>query len=481
MVTRKMKVLMLGWEFPPHITGGLGTACLGLTSALAQRDVDIFYFMPRLFGDESASYMHLIDLNKKKWIHPQKGPIDCHNMVKSTFESFINQEHSIIGDNNSLNIGLDYSELQNKCAIFSVYNQNYSDPLQLGNLNGVNFFRCLENSDFSDFTYSNEETPHSQNSMSNTNSSATPTHSYNDQIFNEITKYLMNSIDIAKKIDFDIIHAHDWMTYPAALALSQKFNRPVVLHVHSIENDRSAGGANHAIAFIEKKGLSGATSVIAVSQYTKDKIISQYNIPGDKIHVVHNGVLVHNKIEKPLSKKNENKKVLFLGRVTFQKGPDYFVEAAIRVLQFLPKTTFILAGSGDMLDSLKQRIRQAGMEKNFILPGFLKGPQVDEVLANADVYVMPSVSEPFGISALEAIYYDVPTIISRQSGVSEVINHALKVDFWDIDELSDLIIGALKYPELRSDLKLMAREEVRRLTWHQSAQKVEQVYKRILN
>jgi len=304
---------------------------------------------------------------------------------------------------------------------------------------------------------------------------------YGRDIYAEVGRFASNCASSLSQERFDIIHCHDWMTYPAGVALAQITGKPLVCHVHSLEYDRSGLNVNQQIHHIERFGLQAARRVIAVSYYTRRIVHEQHGIPLDKICVVHNGVYSSEAMFKYRKGKSWPAKiVLFLGRITFQKGPDYFIEAAAKVIPHIPDVLFVMAGTGDMLPRCIERVNQLGIGEHFQFPGFLRGQEVEEMFSIADLYVMPSVSEPFGISALEAIKFDTPVIISRQSGVSEVLTHALKVDFWDIDRMADLMINALVHEELRSDMVAMAREEVRRLHWDAAALKTREIYSSLL-
>jgi glycosyltransferase involved in cell wall biosynthesis len=292
---------------------------------------------------------------------------------------------------------------------------------------------------------------------------------YGADIFAEIAS--------AQHESFEVIHAHDWMTFPAGAVLKNLTGKPLLLHVHSLEHDRSGAGANPQIEAIEQLGFQNADRILAVSHYTKKMIIERHGVDENKISVVHNGV--YTRETRNFYRRHSSlpdKIVLFLGRVTYQKGPDYFVEAAAKALNQIPDALFVVAGSGDMLPRLKQRVEDLGIQEHFLFTGFLRGEEVERIFSIADLYVMPSVSEPFGISALEAISYQTPVIISKQSGVAEVLNHAFKVDFWDVDKMADLISSALAHSELREDMVNMAREEVRRIHWDAAALKVKDLY-----
>jgi glycosyltransferase involved in cell wall biosynthesis len=304
---------------------------------------------------------------------------------------------------------------------------------------------------------------------------------YGRDIFEEVDRFALNVISRFQEDQFDIIHAHDWMTFPAAIAMSRVTGKPLVLHVHSLEFDRSGDNVNARIADIERWGLHSADAVIAVSYYTRSVIQQQYQVPEAKLHVVHNGVYMRVPVPTHHTGELTNRRiVLFLGRITFQKGPDYFVEAAAKVIPHVPDALFVMAGSGDMLERMIHRAHELGIQDHFKFPGFLRGAEVEQIFSRASLYVMPSVSEPFGISALEAISHETPVILSRQSGVSEVLRHVLKVDFWDIDRMADLVINALLHKELRDDMVSMAREEVRKLRWDASAVRTLDVYRSIL-
>ncbi|MCO6430750.1 MAG: glycosyltransferase [Deltaproteobacteria bacterium] len=444
-----MRILMLGWEYPPHISGGLGTACEGLTVALARCGILIDFIVPRLSGDERAEHMLLVD--------SMNGPLEPEERgSQSAGRRRIVRRQSVKG-----------VRTMPLPSLLSPY------------LNAKTFDELL--AAYMSRLTAAELPPEALASSLGAIVERDAVSHYGHDIFDAVARYTSNVLSLSEGCDFDVIHAHDWMTFPAAIALSRLSGKPMVAHVHSLEYDRSGANVNPQIQSIEKLGIEAADAVIAVSYYTAAIIQQQHAINGEKISVVHNGVYPRRVIQK--YRRNQgwpSKVVLFLGRITFQKGPDYFVEAAAKVIPHVPDVMFVMAGSGDMLNRMVDRVHQLGIAKNFHFPGFLKGEEVEEMFSVADLYVMPSVSEPFGISALEAINYDTPVIISRQSGVSEVLGHALKVDFWDIDRMSDLIINGLMHEELRQDMVSMAREELRRLRWDASALKTIEVYRRLL-
>jgi glycosyltransferase involved in cell wall biosynthesis len=300
---------------------------------------------------------------------------------------------------------------------------------------------------------------------------------YSRDLFEEVDRFTTQVISQFAGESFDVIHAHDWMTFPAGVALSERTGKPLIVHIHSLEQDRSGLFVHQRISEIERFGTRHADKVIAVSYFTKRSIERHHGVPSSKILVVHNGVYPREIVTDYREKKTWPEHVVaFIGRVTFQKGPEYFVEMASKVIPHLPEVLFVLAGTGDMLPSVMAQVKELGLSKNFMFPGFVQGEELEEIFSVADIYVMPSVSEPFGITALEAVSFDTPIIISKQSGVAEVMEHALKVDFWDVERMADLIINALVHPEMRHDLARMAREEIKQLHWDAAALKTIEAY-----
>ena len=454
-----MKILMLGWEYPPHIAGGLGTACQGLTSALATQGVDIHFVVPQLFGNEEAKHMVLSDSERR--ISPggqvPAGESPSPVPVPTTrIPAFLSPYWSP----QQFNEALSSITRQHVASLSPALRK---DPIARalidGEVYGIDIPSALE---------------HSPPLLSDGGEGGGR---YGSDIFREVERFTMQVLSKFQNEEFDVIHAHDWMTFPAAVALAETSGKPLIVHVHSLEHDRSGLFVNEEINQVERFGLQQADKIIAVSYFTKRSIEKHHGISPGKVSVVHNGVYARESASDYRSKKTwPNHVVLFLGRVTFQKGPEYFVEVASKVIPHVPDVLFVLAGAGDMLPAVIERVKQLGLMSNFMFPGFMQGDELEEIFSVADLYVMPSVSEPFGITALEAISFDTPVIISKQSGVAEVIEHALKVDFWDIDRMADLIINALVHPELRYDLARMAREELKRLHWDAAAIKTLEVY-----
>lgn len=471
---QRIQVLMLGWEYPPQISGGLGTACEGLTTALAPLAVDIDFVVPHLYGTERAPHMALMSpesrLARAGSGSSSEGPYRALT-VTSAGDSELSQ---IPGLSTTaipalLSPYLSPSEYQGLVAMM----ESRGDRATLEYFDGFDPLPLLlGEADLTGPDARAWQAPPAE---------AAGVRHYGADLFQEVARYAARVTNAMRDRRPDVVHAHDWMTFPAATQVARYHRIPLVLHVHSLEQDRSGSGTNPTIAAIEGAGLRAATRVIAVSHYTARMIHEVHGVPLDRIDVVHNGVYARRTVSAYQEARPEKGPlVLFLGRITYQKGPEYFVEAAAKVLEKVPEARFVMAGSGDMLPRMQARVRELGIESAFEFPGFVRGAEVEHLFSTADAYVMPSVSEPFGISALEAMSYETPVILSRQSGASEVLRHALKVDFWDINKLAGQIIAILQYPELRSSIVDMAREEVRRVHWEASAAKVRHVYQRAL-
>ena len=305
---------------------------------------------------------------------------------------------------------------------------------------------------------------------------------YGANLMEEVARYALVARQVAIELEgqFDVIHAHDWLTYYAGIAAKEVSGKPLVVHMHATEYDRSGENINTQTYAIERGGMEAADLVMAVSNLTRNIIINKYGIPAEKVITVHNAVrFADNNLEEERGVKD--KIVTFLGRITYQKGPDYFVEAAAKVLKRTPNVRFVMAGSGDMMNHVIRRVARLGIADKFHFTGFLKGADVQKMFALSDVYVMPSVSEPFGISPLEAMKSNVPTIISKQSGVAEVLDYAVKVDYWDVDAMADAIYGLVTYPALGELFARKGLEEVTGLKWNNAAAKIKAGYERVIN
>jgi len=305
---------------------------------------------------------------------------------------------------------------------------------------------------------------------------------YPDNLLEEINNYSICAGVIARTMDFDVIHSHDWLTYPAGIHAKMVTGKPLVIHVHATDFDRSRGNVNPQVFAIEKNGMDYADHIITVSNLTRDTVINKYHVDPRKVTTVHNAVEpVSKEIQNIMPNKNPKEKVVtFLGRITMQKGPEYFVEAAARVLQRSKNIRFVMAGSGDKMVEMIDLAARRKIADRFHFTGFLKGKQVYEMLKSSDVYVMPSVSEPFGISPLEAMQVSVPTIISKQSGCAEILMNAIKLDYWDIDGMADAIYSICTYPDMAEFLQKEGKKEVDNIKWEYAGNRVRAIYDKVL-
>ncbi len=422
---------MFGWEFPPHISGGLGTACYGLTKALVKTGVDILFVVPRLFGDEEPGKIRLLNASDTT--------VDIRDEV--------------------------YKSHEDKISFLEI------DSTLLPYATEEEYYRLVEQLE-SGFTL--EQLSLNERKFSFRGG-------YGKNLMEEVRRYAIVATAIARDQRFDVIHAHDWLTYLAGIEAKRISGKPLVVHMHATEFDRSGHNINQSVYSIEKAGMEAADIVIAVSNLTRNIVINRYGIAPEKVITVHNGVEPQRHTTSVGIKRHLDEKIVtFLGRITYQKGPEYFIEAASKVIKKDPNVRFVMAGSGDLLPGMIRRVARLGMGTKFHFTGFLKGDDVDHMFGLSDVYVMPSVSEPFGISPLEAMRSNVPVIISRQSGVAEVLNHALKVDYWDVDAMADAIYGVLRYPALDRMFKKHGRKEVESIKWDHAGQKVNNIYRQMI-
>lgn len=464
--TVTLRILMLGWEFPPHISGGLGTACEGLSHALSRAGMRVLFVVPKLLGGERSEFVTVVDADGNDASRIEGEFFSAFGVGGWVAETDPDRTADAFG-RFEFSLPAGYRQVFAVPAALKPYLSPEEFLRQMSTMRSVNRAGGAA-------AFGTEKIP-----TVDTDGDGHANH-YGLDLFGEVQRYAVKISELFGTAAFDVIHCHDWMTFPAAAALSRKTGKPWIAHVHSTERDRSGDGANAAIQNIEGWGLRAAHAVVAVSHYTADVIRQEYQVAPERVFVVHNGVYNSRSRGDAAPVARKNRMVLFLGRVTFQKGPDYFVEAAARVASILKDVTFVMAGAGDMLERCRSRVQELGVAHRFQFPGFLRGQEVEDTFAAADLYVMPSVSEPFGISALEAISQDIPVLISKQSGVAEVLRHALKVDFWDIEKMADLIINALEFPQLRADMVKMAQAEVKRLRWDASAERCIDVYKQVL-
>jgi glycosyltransferase involved in cell wall biosynthesis len=446
-----MRVLMLGWEFPPFISGGLGTACYGLTKALSDLGTEILFVLPRGGADRKLNRVHVLSAPEATrrgqageaayWTvegleHVRLIPVDSvlsPYQTETTYAEERRREASVTG----------------KTEAAADPPATASPPPPAAPARGVTGVPSL----------------------------------YGGDLMGEVHRYARLVAEVARRQPFDLIHAHDWMTFPAGLSVSALSGKPLVVHVHSTEFDRAGTGVNQQVYDVERAGMHGARRVICVSRLTRSIVTGRYGVPASKCRVVYNAITVDgepvpssvNRIE------TSDRIVLFLGRITMQKGPEYFLAAAKRVLELMDNVKFVMAGSGDMIRRMIELAAAMGIGHRVTFTGFLRGEDLERVFKMADLYVMPSVSEPFGLAPLEALQRDVPVLISKQSGVSEILTHALKVDFWDINEMANKIVAVLRHPPLQKTLREHGAFEVRKFAWIDAARACGEVYKEVNN
>ena len=424
-----MKVLMFGWEFPPHITGGLGTACYGMAKGLLKKGIDLIFVVPKAYGDEDNSVAKIINASD---VSVDIYASEYNDVIKSM--TYIEVGSSLIPYIGPKEYEKYYEKLKKKSATQS--NVIYSKAYQFSG-------------------------------------------KYGDNLYDEVARYALVAAKIASENTFDIIHAHDWLTYSAGIAAKKVSGKPLVAHIHATEFDRSGEKINPIIYDLESNGLRAADRIIAVSNLTANTIINKYNINPDKVFTVYNAIEPEPTNISYYKKSVKEKIVTFLGRLTFQKGPEYFVDAAKLILEKDKNVRFVMAGTGDMMEKLIKYVAKLGISSHFHFTGFLKGEQVDRMFAMSDVFVMPSVSEPFGLVPLEAMRLNVPVVISKQSGVSEVLEHALKIDFWDVNAMADSIYALLHYDALSEMYKKYGKIEIDNMKWEYAAEKIINIYNSI--
>ena len=416
---------MLGWEFPPFISGGLGTACYGLTRAMDKLGIEVIFVLPKIHSEQLSGNIRIVS-----------NPQNPESLSLSSFKKI-------------------------KFRAVPAHLMPYWDEASYRHELQMKMSQRR----------TSKGTSHLQQQIEN----------YGRDIFSEVDSYAHKAVQIAETEEFDIVHAHDWMTYPAGIAVSQASGKPLVVHVHSTEFDRSGENINQCVYDIERQGMHAAAKVITVSNYTKNIVVQRYGVPPEKIEVVYNAVEPDGACHAACVADKKEKVVLFLGRITMQKGPEYFIAAAKKVLEVVQNVKFIMAGDGDMTRRMIELAARLGIGHKVLFAGFLRGEDVRKAYQMADLYVMPSVSEPFGITPLEAMKQNVPVLISKNSGIAETVTHALKVDFWDINEMANKMIAVLKRPPLQNTLRRNGLHEVHKFRWEDSAMKVRSVYEQTLS
>ncbi len=500
-----MKVLMLGWEFPPHISGGLGTACFGLTQGLAHTGTEVVFVVPRTYGDEDAAHVQIVGCNQvtgptmpestrveegaasvdtpgptgvESTSSPHDPPEDPQPLTESWMDPGVTSPR-VLAVSSSLQ---PYQTAESyREWVASLEDSDAPAEARLPSTPATRRAFTAVEQVLAPFGWSEGAVRFVRQTLGGPDRFEL-SGSYGPSLMAEVARFATAVGELAQRIDFDVIHAHDWMTFPAGLAVARLLGKPLVIHVHASEYDRSGEDVNWEIRDLEEMGIRQADRIVCVSHYTANILKHRYGADPTRLRVVHNAVTHREQREHyHLEKAIEEPIVLFLGRVTFQKGPEYFLEAAARVIQIEPGVKFVMSGSGDMLPRMVERAALLGIARHVHFTGFLRGRDVERMYAMADLYVMPSVSEPFGISPLEAMALDCPVIVSRQSGVSEILTNALKVDFWDVEDLANKILALLRYPALTQQLTEEGRNEIRRVRWDASAQRVVGVYRELVS
>lgn len=441
-----MRVLMYGWEFPPRISGGLGVACYAIVKQLAKKNVEVTmvlpFSMPDILGDNKVTLLGCDNVYKNTENADMIGNLlgkvaFLHPGIKTFLSPYLSK--------NAAQDAVSVATIEELLSALEKINL----PIDIKQLVGM--------------------IPQSNAPLSGR---------YGVNLFAEVFRYALVAGSLAGEVAHDVIHAHDWLTVLAGLEAKRRSKRPFIFHVHALETDRSGTWIDKRIFAIEKYGMLKADKVIAVSQYTKNMIIKHYGISEEKIAVVHNGIDLNNNIAE-IDTHDRPKMVLFLGRITRQKGPYFFVEIAKKILAVRQDVQFVLAGTGDQMIDMIEKVAGLRVGANVHFTGFLSQAEVKKILALADVYVMPSVSEPFGISCLEALASGVPAVISKQSGVSEVMRHVLIADFWDTDEMANKILALLQYQALPQTLLADAKSELKNLSWEKTATKIINLYNQL--
>jgi glycosyltransferase involved in cell wall biosynthesis len=428
-----MRVLMFGWEFPPQFSGGLGVACEGLVRGLLAEDAEVVLVLPRYPHRKASGKLRLLE----SLADPPRPAAAPRSAAAPAPER----------EGRRLVVRRVVSRLR-----------PYPDA-------GVD--RREESVA--------GEAPSSAAAAPGETATALL---YGPNLATDVLRYAERAGAIARRERFDVIHSHDWMTFLAGLEARRVSGKPLVVHVHATEFDRSGGAGNPFVREIERAGLAGADRVIAVSRYTASLVTREYGVAAERIRVVHNAI---DPSPRPWTGgiPRGQPLVLFAGRVTWQKGPDYFIEAAARVAREVPDVLFAVAGSGDRLSRMRERVRALGLTRRIFFTGFLAPDELARLYARADVYVLPSFSEPFGLTALEAMQHGTPVIVSRSAGVSEVVRHVLTVDFGRVDDLASRILSVLRFRPLARSLSRRGQREVARLSWRESAGRVLAVYREV--
>ncbi len=433
-----MKVLMFTWEFPPLISGGLGMACYGMVKALLKQGIKIDLVLPT----KETVYFPLReekDVDEMPVVFIE--PLRHKQFLKMSFTDVI-EKLEYIGLSQQPETYLQLSEVSQYIKRFSQFDQNERIVQSESYLWDEMALHLIGEED----------------------------------LIKKVQEYTLRAEYFATHLDYDLIHAHDWLCYPSGMLAKKISQKPLIVHIHATEFDRSGGPGDKRIHKIEHAGMMYADQVIAVSQYTAQMIMSRYRIDTGRIKIIHNAFTIDENTNFERLRIFRGPTIIFLGRITLQKGPDYFIEVAEKVLKVHPQARFIMAGTGDMGRKLIHKSAALKLRNRFLFTGFLNRHQVERILRASDIYVLPSVSEPFGIAPLEAMAYGVTAIISKQSGVSEVVNHAFKIDFWDVERMADTINHLIENPDICHKIGSQGRQEVQLIQWDEAAEKIRRLY-----
>ncbi|HET6244325.1 MAG: glycosyltransferase [Bacteroidetes bacterium] len=418
------EVLMLGWEFPPVINGGLGIACHDLSIAMAEF-ANVTMIIPKAIPGFNTGKLNVIGLN---------------NIDVNSFEDISRQnEYGSLNEIYKIPMDLD-----------PYYSTDYTSERKTGYINEV----IIQGKKYSIFDIDNL---------------------YGGDVIHKVIQFGNIAAKLSERLNFDIIHTHDWMTMVAGMEIKARSGKPLVMHIHSLEVDRSGPESKGWMYDIEKQGMEAADLLMPVSRFTAENIVKYYGIDPAKIVPVHNGIrpVVPFKSVRPYKEKT----VLFIGRLTRQKGPEYFLQIASKILKHNPDVRFVVAGAGESFRKMLLDSSYSKIGNRFHLTGFINQQEIKHLLSISDVYLMPSVSEPFGLSAVEAAQFQIPCVISKQSGVAEVLSGSLKFDFWDVDRAADYVLNLIDNPMLNSKVVDDANKNLKLISWNLTAKKVVQTYR----
>ncbi|MDQ3289867.1 MAG: glycosyltransferase [Bacteroidota bacterium] len=445
---KKLKVLMLGWEFPPIVSGGLGAACYGISKSLAEK-VDLTLILPKSDPDFILQNVNLTGLNN----------VDIQN-IKAEFTK---PDYSAFGDVMYVPSNIMPYQTEEELPADVTYSIPTAEPEAAAPAPAVKpAYHPVA------ITEPVEElNVFGQTSLEKMDANSA------------VIQYARYATRLSSQKDFDLIYAHDWMTFLAGVELKLVSGKPLVVHVHSLSYDRAGIDSQGWIYELEKQALEKADFIIPVSEYTSKIIQNEYGISADRIQAVYNGIEPKQPKRKEKSPE-EDKIVLFLGRVTEQKGASYFLDIASKVLEKTKDVQFVMAGTGNQLQDLIASDQYLQLDNKFEFTGFLDREKVENLLAIADVYCMPSVSEPFGLSAIEAAQFGVPAVISNQSGVAEVLHSALKADYNDVDTMAANIISLLEDEELRDKVIEDSYKDIEQLTWEKTTEEILEIFEKVV-